>query len=329
MQNCTPHEVQPVGRTAAWWVCATCVTFWALVGVEALRATPTPTATRTPTPSNTPTPTPRPDLLVVTAIVPSSGPASGGTAVTITGANFAVGANATIGGVVASGVEVVDAEHISAFVPLLSPATLDDVTVTNLNLDTATLRKGWLADFLDVPQSSLFHAVVEKVFRAGATAGCGDGLYCPGALVTRAQSAVFLLKASTEVPYGGPPPCVGVFADVPCPGPFADWIEFFRYMGYTVGCDANDYCPNVPATRAQMAILLLKVRHGGDYIPPPCHGVFGDVPCPGLFADWIEQLAAEGITAGCGGANFCPANPVNRGQMAVFLAKSFYLAPLN
>jgi hypothetical protein len=53
--------------------------------------------------------------------------------------------------------------------------------------------------------------------------------------------------------------------------------------------------------------------------------VFGDVPCPSLFADWIEQLAAEGITGGCGNGNYCPGNAVTRGQMAVFLVKIFGL----
>ena len=48
--------------------------------------------------------------------------------------------------------------------------------------------------------------------------------------------------------------------------------------------------------------------------------VFGDVPCSSGFAPWINQLVAEGITGGCGG-NYCPNNPVNRQQMAVFLLK--------
>ena len=39
----------------------------------------------------------------------------------------------------------------------------------------------------------------------------------------------------------------------------------------------------------------------------------------------IEQLAAENITAGCGGNNYCPNDPITRGQMAVFLTKTFGL----
>ncbi len=43
------------------------------------------------------------------------------------------------------------------------------------------------------------------------------------------------------------------------------------------------------------------------------------------FAAWIEQLAAEGVTGGCGGGNYCPLNNVTRGQMAAFLYNAFDL----
>jgi hypothetical protein len=74
-----------------------------------------------------------------------------------------------------------------------------------------------------------------------------------------------------------------------------------------------------------MAAFLLKAEHGSTYVPPPCAGTFADVACPSLFADWIEQLATEGVTSGCGGSNYCPSSPNTRGQMAVFLTKTFHL----
>ena len=139
-------------------------------------------------------------------------------------------------------------------------------------------------------------------------------------------------------------------------------------------------------TRAQMAIFILRGKHGSDYQPPPATGtVFNDVPKTAFCADWIERFAAEGITpgaasrctarttrspaarwrssscgpntaaatarrrrsdssatlrrravcemdraagrdgitAGCGGGNYCPTLPSTRGQMAVFLTKTF------
>ncbi len=55
-----------------------------------------------------------------------------------------------------------------------------------------------------------------------------------------------------------------------------------------------------------MAAFLLKAKHGSSYVPPGCTAVFPDVACPSLFADWIEQLFAEGITGGCGGGITAP-----------------------
>jgi hypothetical protein len=74
-----------------------------------------------------------------------------------------------------------------------------------------------------------------------------------------------------------------------------------------------------------MAAFLLKAEHGAGYVPPPCTGVFPDVACPSLFADWIERLAAEQITGGCGSGNYCPGSNATRGQMAAFVVKTFSL----
>ncbi len=60
------------------------------------------------------------------------------------------------------------------------------------------------------------------------------------------------------------------------------------------------------------------------YILPVCvPGVpFADMTCSSGFDAWIEQFAADAITAGCGGGNYCPASPVTREQMAVFVEKA-------
>ncbi len=77
--------------------------------------------------------------------------------------------------------------------------------------------------------------------------------------------------------------------------------------------------------RQQMAVFLLKTLEGSAYTPPSCASLFTDVPCPSTFADWIEELKNRGITGGSGGNHFCPASPNTRGQMAVFLTKTFGL----
>lgn len=178
--------------------------------------------------------------------------------------------------------------------------------------------------FFDVPYANAFWDFIESVKFAGVTAGCGNGNYCPGDAVRREQMAVFLLKAVEGSGYS-PPACSGTFNDVPCPSLFADWIEELADRNITAGCGGGNYCPDDSVTREQMAVFLLKALEGSSYSPPSCSGTFGDVPCPSLFADWIEELAARNITAGCGGGDYCPGDPNTRGQMAVFLTKTFSL----
>jgi len=257
---------------------------------------------------------------------PSSGLADGGTPVGVFGSNFQQGAVVQIGGVAATDVQVVDANTINCKTGALPAGSLNDVVVTNPgNLD-GVLANGWFADFLDVPETNLFHDDVESLFRRAITAGCGAGAYCPDASVRRDQMAVFLLKAEHGSSFD-PPPCTGVFSDVPCPSPYADWIEQLVTEGITAGCGPGQYCPNASVTRAQMAAFILKTEHGSAYVPPACTGEFLDVACPSVFANWIEQLAAEGVTAGCGNGDYCPASPVKRGQLATFLMRSTFDAP--
>jgi hypothetical protein len=75
-----------------------------------------------------------------------------------------------------------------------------------------------------------------------------------------------------------------------------------------------------------MAKFLLLAEHGPGYQPPPATGsVFLDVPLGTLLGKWIERLAAEDITSGCGQGNYCPDAVVSRGEMAVFLSRAFSL----
>jgi hypothetical protein len=78
-----------------------------------------------------------------------------------------------------------------------------------------------------------------------------------------------------------------------------------------------------------MSVFQLLTLEGPGYVPPDCTvSTFADVPCnnTGGFSRWIYELVARNITAGCGGGNYCPTNPVTREQMAVFLSTTFDLA---
>jgi ELWxxDGT repeat protein len=192
----------------------------------------------------------------------------------------------------------------------------------------AAARASVLATFLDVPTTYWAWGSVEAAAAAGITLGCGEGLFCAERTLTRAEMGVFLgrgLHGSAFVP----PPATGTrFTDVPASYSAAGWIEQIATDGITQGCATSPprYCPAAQVARAEMAIFLLRARHGAAYTPPPATGTrFTDVPASFWAAAWIEQLAAEGITNGCDTNLYCPNKTVGRAEMAVFLTRAFNL----
>ena len=131
---------------------------------------------------------------------------------------------------------------------------------TNVTSNAATLA----VEFDDVPLSNPFHDDILTIATLGITGGCNTGTsYCPANPVSRAEMAVFLLKAK----YGAdhvppPPPPVPTFADVPANAFAAAWIEELANLGVTAGCGNGNYCPDASVTRAEMAVFLLKTLLG-------------------------------------------------------------------
>lgn len=184
------------------------------------------------------------------------------------------------------------------------------------------------AIFDDVSSNYWAYSFIESLYNAGVTSGCGKNplIYCPESDVTRAQMAVFILRAMHGASYVPPPATGTIFNDIPATYWAAAWIEQLYAEGITSGCGNGNYCPDaVLTTRAQMAIFILRAKHGSSYVPPAASGAFNDVPATYWAAPWIEQLHAEGITGGCGNNNYCPADPLTRAQMAVFLVRAFNL----
>jgi len=206
-----------------------------------------------------------------------------------------------------------------------------DAQFTTAVEDVISPAKDWAihvgGTFADVPTDSLFYPFIENILHNGVTAGGACGGYCPDVATLRKQMAVFVLKAK-EGPSYTPPAATGIFTDVPADDPFAPWIEELNNRGVVAGCGPGPtYCPADPVLRQQMAVFLLRTLEGSSYTPPACAGVFEDVACPSLFADWIEELYNRGVTGGCNAAplQYCPTNPVTRAQMAPFLVKTFGL----
>ena len=203
-----------------------------------------------------------------------------------------------------------------------------------------------------VPCNSWTRPYVEAIYREGITSGCGDNpmRYCPTGSVTRAQMAIFLSRAAGKTWLD---PGIATFTDAPL-GANGQWdgggsggldVDGTHWAyGYierladppswsgippTGGCAAAKYCPDTPTTRGQMAAFLCKAD-GKTWLGSPTP-TFSDVPSTHPFYGWIERLADPGSwtvapTTGCDLGPprlYCPTQNVTRGQMAVFLCRTF------
>jgi hypothetical protein len=111
------------------------------------------------------------------------------------------------------------------------------------------------------------------------------------------------------------------FLDVPTNNQFYNEIGKLSARGVTLGCGGGNYCPSQPVTREQMAAFIMRAL--GEFAPPtPPSQRFTDVPPSNQFYAFIERLAVNQITLGCGGGNYCPSDPVSREQMAAFLIRA-------
>jgi hypothetical protein len=190
--------------------------------------------------------------------------------------------------------------------------------------DFASQRSGYIGPavpFADMPTSSTFFPFVQGVFAAEVMPDCGVGSFCPNSPITRKEMAKFLLLARYGASYTPPACTTPMFTDVPCSNPYAVWVNEMAREGITGGCGGSSFCPEGNITRAQMSVFLM-VAKGLPSVPCP-PSPFTDVASTSSFCPWIKQITNQGITAGCGGGNFCPNDLVLRGQMSVFLSTTF------
>ena len=164
---------------------------------------------------------------------------------------------------------------------------------------------------------------IEAVRNAGVTQGCNppdNDRYCPEREVTRGEMAAFLTRALELPPSPGDP-----FVDDD-DSIFEPDIASLAAAGITRGCNPptnDEYCPHETVERGEMAAFLTRALR----LPPADRDPFVDDDGTVFEAD-IASLAAAGITLGCNppaNDEYCPHDPVQRDQMASFLARGLDL----
>ena len=180
--------------------------------------------------------------------------------------------------------------------------------------------------FADVLPSAYYFDAINMLYAKGITAGCGTNplIYCPSESITRAQMAIFLVRAV----YGGDnfqynP--VAYFNDVPVGSFGFQWIQKLYELGVTSGCGNGNYCPTISVTRDEMAVFLVRLRLGATAaFNYPLTPFFTDVSAGTFAFQWIQRMKEDQITDGCTATTYCPANPVTRGDMAILVMRAAF-----
>ncbi len=152
--------------------------------------------------------------------------------------------------------------------------------------------------------------------------------------VSRGQMAAFLgrvMEAYGLAPLGLSEEFDDVFAD----DYYHDAVMLLRDYGITNGVGNNLYDPEAEVSREQMAKFIeetfraIQAYTGAishwepSFEIAPTGVIFEDVGLDNFFVSYIEELAWDGLTDGCGrdGLNvyYCPKAPVLRSEMAKFI----------
>jgi hypothetical protein len=271
---------------------------------------------------------------VITSLSPNMKQVGSATfTITVTGQRFNSG-NVVYWNGVALPTSYVSSTQLRATV---NASFVTDIDIAEITVNDSDPALFYVYTFADVLPTHPLWRYVEGFFDKGITTGCAINpmRYCPDQVVTRAQMAVFLLRAvhvddaTPYVPVNVEP---DTFADPPVNAWMEPWIEQFYAEGYTTGCAANPlrYCPEKGITRGEMAIFLLRAKFGPSYVPVDVEpDPFIDPPVNAWMEPWIEQFYELGYTTGCGGSTegvdlkYCPEKGAGRAELATFIDRIF------
>lgn len=180
------------------------------------------------------------------------------------------------------------------------------------------------ANFPDVKPIAYYYDDVRILSGRGVINGFPDGTFKPSNNITRGEVAIILSRVlNLDVGNVKDPG----FKDLPTTHKYYSEIAALVEAGVIHGYEDNTYRSNNTLTRAELAKVLTdgfgfkeEVYKGGK---------FTDVRPEKWYANYIETLLANSITAGTTATTFAPESYVTRGQMASFVVRSEKVKAIN
>ncbi len=180
--------------------------------------------------------------------------------------------------------------------------------------------------FGDVAAASTHRSSIDCVVWWGVAAGRSASQYAPLADVSRGQMATLLANLLTRTGGDLPAPTKDHFDDDDG-SVHEDSINRLAEAGIVAGRTDGTYGHRSPVERGAMAAFLVRTyeHRSGAALQRPTGRTFADTAGTTHEVS-IDKAAAAGIAAGIGGGAFAPRRPVQRGQVASFLARVLDLA---
>ncbi|MHB8158849.1 MAG: S-layer homology domain-containing protein, partial [Desulfocucumaceae bacterium] len=177
--------------------------------------------------------------------------------------------------------------------------------------------------FSDLNSGNQVYPYINYLVNKDLLKGYPDGTFRPGSSITRAETAALLAKAAGILPANPGSP---TFSDV-SPGHWAyGTIEAAASAGLVRGYPDGSFLPDLPVTRAETAVLLLKLTSR----PLPAVALPPTVRDVGA-SHWASKTIAAALGAGLlevdGNNSFAPEVPAQRSQVARGLALMLIISP--
>lgn len=178
--------------------------------------------------------------------------------------------------------------------------------------------------FTDVPTTADSYHYINVLSTWKITNGCTTSTFCNTEWLTRGQLAALIIRSIYGEKFTYPQ--TPYFTDIPANHPFFPYIQKMRETGITTGCTPTVYCPDVPVTRRQSAVFIIRAKLSGlfgESFSFPSTPYFTDVPSTDSTFAFVQKFRELGITRGCAANAFCPDQIITREQAAVLLVRAF------
>jgi hypothetical protein len=150
--------------------------------------------------------------------------------------------------------------------------------------------------FADVPVGAFGFQWIQKLRDLGITSGCSPTLFCPADDVTRAQMAIFMIRARYGTAYDFDYSASPYYTDVPVTAFGFAWIQRMKQDSITSGCTPTTYCPSDSIVRSGMATFVM--RAGFNELLPTGEPVITSISPTTIAAGTSGTYTLTGLNTG-------------------------------